>query len=105
MKRGFPIKKVPAQLDVLRFPVPNTQPIGPLCLKCSLPLSLSQPDLNSPERILGVCERCKGWFLIDLIPDQTEGLLWGLPDIEAIRHLSFEDPPKGAAKKPSRPDG
>ena len=55
-----------------------------------MPLSLSQPDLDSPERLLGACERCKDWFLIDLIPGQTEALLWRLPEFEVIRNLSFD---------------
>ena len=104
MKRGLPIKKVPAELHVLRFPAPSKHRIGPRCLDCFLPLSVSQPDLNSPDRLLGVCEQCKGWFLIHLIPDQTEGLLWRLPDVEVIRHLSFEDAPKDTPKKSNRRD-
>jgi hypothetical protein len=98
MKRGLQIKKVSADLHVLRFPAPDEHPISAECLNCSVPLSLSQPDLNSPERLLGVCENCKHWFLIDLIPDQTAGLLWRLPDSEVIRQLTFEDPPKQSTK-------
>ena len=61
-------------------------------------MCLSQPDLNSPERLLGVCEHCKHWFLIDLVPDLTEGILWRLPDIEVIRQLSFENPSTSASE-------
>jgi hypothetical protein len=57
-----------------------------------LPLSLTQPDLNSPERLLGVCEQCKHWFLIELMPDRIEGILCRLPDIKVIRQLSAEKP-------------
>ena len=98
MKRALPIKKVSADLDVLRFPTPDEHAIGAQCLNCSLPLALSQPDLNSPDRLLGVCEECKRWFLVDLIPGETEGFLWRLPDVEVIRHLSFEKPSKESAK-------
>jgi hypothetical protein len=48
--------------------------------------------MNSPERLLGVCGQCKHWFLIDLIPNQTEGILCRLPDIKLIRQLSVEQP-------------
>ena len=78
MKRIHPIKKVPTELDVLLFPAAVERPVRARCLNCDLPLSLSQPDLDSPERLLGVCEQCKHWFFIHLIPDQTKGLLFRL---------------------------
>lgn len=93
MKRPLPIKKVSAELHVLRFPTTTDRPVKARCLNCSVPLALSQPDLDSPERLLGVCAKCKQWFLIDLIADQAEGLLWRLPDIEVVRQLSFEKKP------------
>ena len=98
MSQHRPIRKVPADLHVLRFPRVAAHPASAQCLSCSLPLSLSQPDLNAPERLLGVCERCGHWFLIDLIPDRTEGLLCRLPDIEVIRQLSFENPSAGPSE-------
>jgi len=104
MQRDLPVKKVSADLDVLRFPAAVERPVRAHCLNCSLPLSLSQPDLNSPERLLGVCEHCKHWFLIDLIPDLTEGILWRLPDIEVIRELSFENSAQGPSTKSSERD-
>ena len=55
MKRVLPIKKVSAELDVLRFPAAVERPVRARCVDCSLPLSLSQPDMNLPERLLGVC--------------------------------------------------
>jgi hypothetical protein len=105
MKRRLPVKKTSAALDMLRFPTADEHPITAQCLNCSLPLSLSQPDVNSPERLLGVCEHCKHWFLIDLIPDLTEGVLWRLPNTEVIRQLSFENPSEGPSKTTSGPDG
>jgi hypothetical protein len=104
MKKGHIVKKVSAELDVLRFPSAVRHRIGAHCLKCSLPLSLFQPDLSSPERLLGICERCKHWFLIDLIPDLTEGVLSRLPDIEVIRQLSLEDPSEETSKKSKNRD-
>jgi hypothetical protein len=92
MKRKLPVKKVAAELDVLRFPAAVERPVRARCLHCDSPLSLSQPDLDSPDRLLGVCKQCKRWFLIHLIPDQTEGILCRLPDIEVIRQLSFDNP-------------
>ena len=37
----------------------------PCCQSCRSPLSLHQPDAEQPERLLGTCEACKAWYLID----------------------------------------
>jgi hypothetical protein len=92
MKRDRRIKRVSADLDVLLFPTATERPVRTRCLNCSLPLSLLQPDLDSPDRLLGVCEQCKHWFLIRLIADHSKGLLCRLPDIEFVRELSCEEP-------------
>jgi hypothetical protein len=103
MKRNLPIKKVSAELDVLRFPTTVERPVKAHCLNCSVPLSLFQPDLDAADRLLGVCERCKHWFLIHVMHDQNEGFLWRLPDIEVIRQLSFDDPPKESSQASNEP--
>jgi hypothetical protein len=90
MKRSLPIKNVSADLAVLYFPAAPGKPVRTRCLNCSVSLSLSQPDPDLPEQLLGVCKTCKHWFLIHLRTGEAEGLLWQLPDIELIRHLFFE---------------
>jgi hypothetical protein len=98
LKHDRSIKKVSTDLDVLRFPVASERPIRLVCPKCALPLSRSQPNLNSPDRLLGVCEKCDHWFLIDLIPELTEGFLLRLPDIALIRELVVEKPSSKTSK-------
>jgi hypothetical protein len=93
------IKRVSAHLDVLHFPAAIPSPTGPSCLNCASPLSLSQPDLDMPERLLGICEQCKYWFLIDMLPDQTEGTIVRLPEAQVIRSLSRASPSKGISIK------
>ena len=95
MKPDLPIKKVSAKLDILRFDLVVETPPRARCLNCSAPLSLSQPDLKSPDRLLGICGQCRHWFLIDLVPDSSAGILCRLPDIEVIRSLSHENPSAG----------
>jgi hypothetical protein len=98
MKRKLPVNKVSAVLHVLRFPTTVERPVRAHCPRCDTPLSLSQPDLGMPDRLLGVCADCKYWFFIHLIPDRTEGILCRLPDIEIIRQLTFDNPSDGASK-------
>jgi hypothetical protein len=82
------VKKIVAHLDVLRFPTSHNNIDGTCCLNCSWQLSLSQPDSELPDRLIGVCERCKHWFLIDLIPESGEGIMSKLPESQVIRNLS-----------------
>jgi hypothetical protein len=52
--------------------------------------------MDLPERLLGVCESCKHWYLIDRVRDANEGVMVGLPDIEAVRGLALDNPPPSA---------
>ncbi len=36
------------------------------CPNCANLLDLHQPDPQLPDRLLGICPRCKTWFLIDI---------------------------------------
>ena len=35
------------------------------CLGCGSSLELHQPDGNAPQRLLGTCDSCGAWHLID----------------------------------------
>ena len=59
------------------------------CPSCEHPLTLHQPDLDLPDRLLATCDECKSWFLAnsdatvlipipesstDVIPSETDSL-------------------------------
>jgi hypothetical protein len=44
---------------------------------------------------LGVCEGCKRWYLVDLMPGRSDGVLVGLPGDEVVRALSRANPSEG----------
>ena len=50
------------------------------CTKCESPLELHQPDQGLPERLLGTCEDCYAWYLMDV----TKGVMVLLPVGESI---------------------
>src|SRR5256885_13296563 len=104
MKSHRVVKSVSADLDLLRFPMRMVKAVRACCLHCSSPLALHQPDPESPERLLGVCEQCKHWFLIDLLPNLSEGVLVRLPDTEMLRDLSHENPSGGISLMSHNPD-
>ncbi len=91
MKSNHPVIKASAKLHFLRFPALSEDPVAAECLNCSSDLTLHQPDMNTPERLLGVCESCKHWYLIDLVPDVSQGVMVWLPDQEVVRELSRPD--------------
>lgn len=88
-------RRVEATLDILPFPRLREDPAGTACLHCSSALTLHQPDPQSPDRLLGVCEGCHRWFLVDLVPGRPDGVLVGLPGEEVVRALSRPDPEDG----------
>ncbi len=50
------------------------------CPVCRGKLLIHQPDTTQPDRLLGTCAECKGWFLIDV--DVSQMLL--LPDSPSL---------------------
>jgi hypothetical protein len=46
------------------------------CSVCSKQLILHQPDFDRPDRLLGVCPKCRAWFVVD----RQGGTLLCLPE-------------------------
>jgi hypothetical protein len=68
------------------------------CLACKVSLDLYQPDIKSPDRIVGVCIKCGSLYLLDSIPGTDEAVMVLLPDGESLRKA-------GGANQPVCPDG
>lgn len=56
------------------------------CQLCEAPLSIHQPDINAPERLLGTCDACGSWHLIDC--DRAITVL--LPDAVGLRKIGAD---------------
>jgi hypothetical protein len=59
---------------------PDGRP-GIRCPSCHDLLAVHQPDIESPDRLLGVCVECRAWYLID----SAVGVMARLPDRDALR--------------------
>jgi hypothetical protein len=59
------------------------------CPDCLGVLTLHQPDVESPDRLLGVCPDCRSWFLVEAF---YELMVW-LPDQDALRQILHAPPP------------
>ncbi len=104
MSRKKPPKsqfQVPAQLDVIPFVRHAEDPAWILCPDCAEPLELHQPDERSPDRLLGICDCCRRWFLIHPGRGASHLLLVALPDQAWFRSLAPLPPTDGVAD----PDG
>jgi hypothetical protein len=45
--------------------------VATCCPQCEAQLTLHQPDLELPDRLLAICDECKSWYLTD---SQAEAL-------------------------------
>jgi len=68
------------ELIMVRLPSTSGGLSGLSCPHCDHPLELHQPDAAVPDRILGTCDGCKGWYLLDLLPTGTGAVMARLPE-------------------------
>jgi hypothetical protein len=73
------MQSIKLEMDVLRVARGRHQRSGAQCPRCLEALTVHQPDVELPDRLLGICMKCRGWFLIDAavgvivrLPDQAE---------------------------------
>jgi hypothetical protein len=55
-------------------------------MACDVDLDLHQPDTEIPERLLGTCEACGRWYLIDAVSETDEAVMISLPEGASIRN-------------------
>lgn len=70
-------------MDLTRLPFPTDDPGHYRCTRCYAQLERHQLDVDLPDRILGTCESCKAWYLIDT----EDGLMVLLPDEADLRNV------------------
>jgi hypothetical protein len=51
------------------------------CLNCGASLNLVQPKTEEPQRLVGTCDQCGCWYLLDWLPGTAEGLMLLLPNL------------------------
>ncbi len=68
-------------MDLIHLPFRFDEASCILCTKCYAMLERHQLDTELPSRMIGTCESCKAWYLIDL----EEGLMALLPDERDLR--------------------
>ena len=52
----------------------------PRCPNCDGLLVLHMPDMELPDRLIGVCEHCHAWFLLNSL----QGLMYELPNEDVL---------------------
>jgi hypothetical protein len=75
------------------------------CACCRRPLTLHQPDPGRPDRLVGTCEGCRTWFIINY----DTGMMVRLPDDRELRGAEIMDStgrePDTSAPAPSAASG
>ncbi|WP_406697055.1 hypothetical protein V5E97_39320 [Singulisphaera sp. Ch08] len=70
-------------MDLIRLPFCVEESSTIRCEKCYDELERHQLDIALPGRMLGTCESCKAWYLIDL----EGGVMVLLPDEADLRGI------------------
>ena len=70
MKDALPMKNGIMKPHATRFCRSHEELVPPMpletcCPRCQRELELFQPDLTRSDALLGVCDQCPAWFLID----------------------------------------
>ena len=68
-------------LDVIRPQIDGDDLAGFTCTGCRGDLAIHQPDVRLPDRLLGTCDSCSAWYLIDA----AAVLMVRLPDQDTLR--------------------
>jgi hypothetical protein len=83
-------RTIPVPLTMRRF---STSPVAVdcgRCLACEGCLDLQQPDADDPDRLLGICEERRLWYVIDLVPGTDDAVMVQLPRGDFVRDAMAE---------------
>jgi hypothetical protein len=53
----------------------------PICEECDNELELHQPDKTNPDKLLGICDICHSWYVIE---SKTDGCWFAKLDPAAL---------------------
>jgi hypothetical protein len=79
--------EVPVTLTMTRFSTFGEGPASVECMACGAPLDLHQPHVEIPYRLLGICEKCQHWYVLELAPGEDESVMVRLPVQGAFRDI------------------
>jgi hypothetical protein len=79
---------VPVSLRFASTPIPPDEPVNVFCMECDHRVEIHQPDSELPERMLGTCEYCQTWYLVECDTDAGDAMLILLPDPSQFRNLA-----------------
>jgi excinuclease UvrABC ATPase subunit len=77
------MRLITLSLGVVRLETDPDHQSDRRCPSCQEEFGFLQPDVESPDRLLGVCPECRGWFLVD----SSSGVMVRLPDQAALREI------------------
>jgi hypothetical protein len=88
MELTAPPKTISVMIRAAIVRVDSNGPDPLRCLNCRAPLELSQPDIDSPGRLVGVCHGCCnncGSCHVINADDAAEAVVVMLPSFDAVK--------------------
>ncbi len=77
--------------------------ISPVCQKCQTELDILQPQADDPNELLGTCNQCGCWHIIQVAPGGTEAWVFNLPGVEFVRETLAQSRKEANRKNPNAP--
>ncbi len=87
------IRIIPVPLTIARYSTACGRVDRGRCLACEMALELHQPAVDLPDRVIGVCEGCGRWYLVELIPGLHEVVMVLLPEPGRLADGAAPPPP------------
>ncbi len=78
-------RQVVAPLDIIPLSTSLDGRNRAKCVDCQERLDMHQPEVRTPDRLLGTCSKCGRWFLVLLAIGDLEAVLVTLPDLGRLR--------------------
>ena len=82
-----PEREVSVRLQASTVSTPLDDVISIDCTGCAQSLDLHQPDAALPNRMLGTCEACQAWYLIEFSSEGTSAVILRLPTAGVLHEL------------------
>jgi hypothetical protein len=78
-------RTVTVRLEAVRFTHTSSRLSRLRCIACGSPLTVHQPEEGQPRRLLGTCDGCGRWHLLDCEPGPGRSVMVLLPEAQVLR--------------------
>ena len=55
-----------------------------VCQECRVAVDTIQPNIQKPNEFLAICQKCGGWFRLEIRLGDSQGVMVRLPEITTL---------------------